>query len=132
MLLFLYANGGWSQWTAWSDCTRTCGVDGIQNRMRNCTKPIPQYEGLECKGQDRRVCKTVEKCRGNFIYAHPYAYIFNLFNLESAIQKLELKRKIEFPQGAIISPSIILTFTVIMVVFKKLMLDNQFLQNWSV
>lgn len=32
-------NGGWSGWTFWSKCSRTCGV-GVQCRTRKCNKPL--------------------------------------------------------------------------------------------
>ncbi|KAJ8303457.1 hypothetical protein KUTeg_019853 [Tegillarca granosa] len=44
--------GGWSDWTQWSDCSRTCG-GGIRIRERQCNRPLPQYGGLHCTGNDK-------------------------------------------------------------------------------
>ena len=40
-------NGGYTQWTHFSACSRTCGT-GKMNRSRYCTNPKPQYEGSNC------------------------------------------------------------------------------------
>ncbi|XP_061163025.1 A disintegrin and metalloproteinase with thrombospondin motifs adt-1-like [Saccostrea echinata] len=39
----------WSDWTAWGDCSVSCG-SGYQQRSRNCTNPRPQNSGLNCLG----------------------------------------------------------------------------------
>ncbi|XP_056009023.1 A disintegrin and metalloproteinase with thrombospondin motifs 5-like isoform X3 [Ostrea edulis] len=42
--------GGWSQWGAWTGCTRTCGR-GINSRSRKCDNPTPiSLEG--CPGDE--------------------------------------------------------------------------------
>ena len=55
-------NGGWSSWTSWNTCDKTCG-DGIQHRIRRCDRPKPQNGGLPCYGNelDQRKC-NVRKC----------------------------------------------------------------------
>ena len=40
-------NGGYSAWTAYGDCSKTCG-GGEQTRERTCTNPPPQYGGKDC------------------------------------------------------------------------------------
>ena len=43
-------NGGWSEWSRWSSCSKTCGGDGVSFRKRTCTRPAPQNGGRECQG----------------------------------------------------------------------------------
>lgn len=40
---------GWSEWTAWSACSRTCDV-GIRRRYRSGTNPAPAFGGRACEG----------------------------------------------------------------------------------
>ena len=47
---FLFiVDGMWGQWTAYGQCSRTCG-GGTIKRQRLCNKPIPPHEGLFCPG----------------------------------------------------------------------------------
>ncbi|XP_076982869.1 A disintegrin and metalloproteinase with thrombospondin motifs 7 [Tamandua tetradactyla] len=46
-------DGGWSGWTAWSVCSRSCGV-GVQSAERQCTQPVPKYKGKYCMGERKR------------------------------------------------------------------------------
>ena len=50
-------NGGWSSWSAYSKCSKSC-AGGQQSRSRTCTKPKPQGSGKKCKG----VTKEQKKC----------------------------------------------------------------------
>ncbi|XP_066458569.1 A disintegrin and metalloproteinase with thrombospondin motifs 12 isoform X2 [Eleutherodactylus coqui] len=52
-------NGGWSTWTSWSHCTRTCGA-GVQSAERKCNNPAPKFGGKYCTGERKRyrMCKT--------------------------------------------------------------------------
>ncbi|XP_076243278.1 A disintegrin and metalloproteinase with thrombospondin motifs 3 [Calliopsis andreniformis] len=55
-------DGGWSAWSAWDKCSRTCGV-GIQCRTRKCNRPLPAYGGKYCSGSsdDCKLC-NLPKC----------------------------------------------------------------------
>ncbi|XP_048580774.1 uncharacterized protein LOC5507168 isoform X2 [Nematostella vectensis] len=57
-------NGGWSEWTSWSDCTRVCGK-GTSTRKRSCTNPKPAWGGSDCIGKvvETKSCGT-DKCDG--------------------------------------------------------------------
>ncbi|XP_045163907.2 hemicentin-1-like [Mercenaria mercenaria] len=50
-------NGGWTSWTLWSTCSRTCGT-GSSSRTRSCTNPAPKHNGAQCFGPayDTKTC----------------------------------------------------------------------------
>ncbi|XP_022084521.1 sushi, von Willebrand factor type A, EGF and pentraxin domain-containing protein 1-like [Acanthaster planci] len=52
-------DGGWSEWTEWSDCSRSC-EGGTQTRRRSCTNPRPAYGGSTCDGptSETQQCNT--------------------------------------------------------------------------
>ncbi|XP_013408472.1 hemicentin-1-like [Lingula anatina] len=56
-------NGGWTAWSTWSRCSRTCG-GGNRVRRRSCTSPPPQNGGLDCPGSptQSQSCNT-NPCR---------------------------------------------------------------------
>ena len=41
-------NGGWSSFSAWSKCSKSCG-GGSQVRVRSCTNPPPANGGKSCR-----------------------------------------------------------------------------------
>ncbi|KAI5614770.1 hemicentin-1 isoform X1 [Silurus asotus] len=43
-------DGQWSEWTAWEDCSRSCG-QGNRTRVRTCSKPPAQHGGRACEGR---------------------------------------------------------------------------------
>eukprot|EP00794_Sanderia_malayensis_P011287 gene11287-12468_t len=45
-------NGGFSNWSSWGRCSRSCGP-GNQYRRRRCNNPIPRYGGKACTGNYR-------------------------------------------------------------------------------
>ncbi|XP_062620618.1 coadhesin-like, partial [Saccostrea cucullata] len=50
-------DGHWSGWTAWGDCSVSCG-GGSQQKNRYCSNPSPQNGGLPCLGTntDTQTC----------------------------------------------------------------------------
>ncbi|KAH3736407.1 hypothetical protein DPMN_042970 [Dreissena polymorpha] len=57
-LILTYIDGGWSLWSDWGMCIRSCGM-GRQYRYRRCNNPSPVGNGAPCVGnnQDVVVCK---------------------------------------------------------------------------
>ncbi|XP_020915806.1 coadhesin [Exaiptasia diaphana] len=43
----LKENGGYSQWSVFTDCSKTCG-GGIRSRRRKCNNPLPSFGGSNC------------------------------------------------------------------------------------
>ncbi|KAE8595015.1 hypothetical protein XENTR_v10015432 [Xenopus tropicalis] len=56
--------GNWSQWSSWTDCTKTCG-EGVKMRSRTCDSPLPLGEGNYCEGPSSEImpCHLAE-CPG--------------------------------------------------------------------
>ena len=50
-------DGGFSEWTPFLACDKTCG-DGVKKRTRSCTNPSPLYGGKNCEG----VAEETEAC----------------------------------------------------------------------
>ena len=63
----LSVDGGWSPYSSWSTCTKTCG-GGSQERSRTCTKPAPARGGKKCLGQakETKACVTA-KCASMYV-----------------------------------------------------------------
>lgn len=59
-------DGGWGEWSSWTDCTKSCG-GGVQTRRRQCDSPVPEGEGSYCEGLGTEVigCNT-NHCPGTF------------------------------------------------------------------
>ncbi|CAJ0583415.1 unnamed protein product, partial [Mesorhabditis spiculigera] len=57
-------NGGWSDWSSWSECSRDCDGTGHQIRNRMCSKPLPVNRGSYCTGYsfDQKSCTAERKC----------------------------------------------------------------------
>lgn len=56
-------NGGWTDWSAWSACSQTCGV-AVKTRRRTCGNPKPAFGGRVCVGSDRSelYCSQLPPC----------------------------------------------------------------------
>ncbi|XP_056307202.1 SCO-spondin-like [Danio aesculapii] len=69
-------DGGWSDWSSWTDCSRSCG-GGVKSRRRDCDRPIRTADGDQCEGLDTEVtlCNTqhcpVSSC------SHVYGSVFS-------------------------------------------------------
>lgn len=46
--VFFTVDGGYSEWTKFSECSVSCG-GGKQERTRECTNPKPENGGKNCK-----------------------------------------------------------------------------------
>lgn len=57
-------HGGWSTWSAWSECSSDCDT-GVQTRERFCSSPPPLYGGSSCVGPQiqTRDCNS-QPCTG--------------------------------------------------------------------
>lgn len=68
-------NGGWSSWSKWSACSRTCGK-GQKYRHRECNSPKPWAGGLNCTGASFETASCeLRPCK----YKHFYDQSKNLF-----------------------------------------------------
>lgn len=47
-------NGGWGDWQAYSECSRTCG-GGVSSSERECNNPVPKHGGRFCLGDRKRI-----------------------------------------------------------------------------
>ncbi|VDI24946.1 Hypothetical predicted protein [Mytilus galloprovincialis] len=55
-------NGGWTEWSVWSDCPETCGDEDLI-RTRSCTNPSPENNGTVCQGSSSEtVSCTIANC----------------------------------------------------------------------
>ena len=43
----LIVNGGYGNWSNFTECTKSCGI-GVQYRNRSCDKPVPMHGGRNC------------------------------------------------------------------------------------
>uniref|UniRef100_A0A452RPS1 ADAM metallopeptidase with thrombospondin type 1 motif 14 n=1 Tax=Ursus americanus TaxID=9643 RepID=A0A452RPS1_URSAM len=59
-------DGGWSSWTKFGSCSRSCG-GGVRSRSRSCDNPPPAYGGRLCSGPEfqYQICNS-EECPGPY------------------------------------------------------------------
>ena len=53
-------NGGWGDYGAFGDCTKTCGT-GTKTKSRVCNNPVPAHGGDNCVGS----ADATESCNTN-------------------------------------------------------------------
>ena len=60
--MFIRLYKGWSAWSTWGDCSRSCGT-GARFRTRQCDNPRPAYGGAPCIGEKEefKFC-NIEQC----------------------------------------------------------------------
>ncbi|XP_037901105.1 semaphorin-5A isoform X2 [Glossina fuscipes] len=56
-------HGGWTEWSAWSACSHTCGI-AVKTRRRSCGNPKPAFGGRTCVGPERAemYCSHLPPC----------------------------------------------------------------------
>ncbi|CAG5131022.1 unnamed protein product, partial [Candidula unifasciata] len=56
-------HGGWTEWSAWSACSQTCGF-AMRQRTRQCGNPAPKFGGDTCTGSDKEeaYCSDSPEC----------------------------------------------------------------------
>ena len=59
-------DGGYSPWSEFGPCSKSCGTGGLQKRYRTCSNPAPMNGGKPCFGHpyQTRVCSVIP-CPGN-------------------------------------------------------------------
>ena len=71
-------DGGYTHWSSWSACSRTCS-GGNQRRSRYCTNPPPADGGRDCRGpaEETRTCNR-QNCPGKYYMLH-LSLVTNIF-----------------------------------------------------
>lgn len=83
--LVLHVDGGWSEWSQWTTCSRTCG-NGRRKRKRECNNPKP-HTGRFCQGKmvESELCNLGKCPDGKFLVLEALhelgKQIFNQFKL---------------------------------------------------
>ncbi|XP_076391435.1 A disintegrin and metalloproteinase with thrombospondin motifs 2 isoform X1 [Megachile rotundata] len=81
-------DGGWSAWSAWGKCSRTCGI-GVICRTRKCNKPLPVYGGKYCSGpnDDCKLCDLPKCLTSVDLRAQQCSKLTNVLGLEGVLSK---------------------------------------------
>ena len=66
MICFIAVDGGWSEWSRFSECSQTC-KGGVKSRTRSCNNPAPLNGGSPCPGDyfETLECYTEIDCKSN-------------------------------------------------------------------
>ncbi|XP_052863793.1 hemicentin-1-like [Anopheles cruzii] len=60
-----HVDGGWSEWSPWSRCSKTCGT-GVKTRKRLCNNPEPKAGGRVCAGENTEIAQcSTKRCRND-------------------------------------------------------------------
>lgn len=54
-------DGGYTEWSKWTECTATCG-GGTRRHSRTCTRPKPKNNGKTCVKQKLGPAIETENC----------------------------------------------------------------------
>ncbi|ALC44181.1 Sema-5c [Drosophila busckii] len=56
-------HGGWTEWSAWSPCSQSCGI-AVKTRRRTCGNPKPAHGGRICLGPEHAemYCSHLPPC----------------------------------------------------------------------
>lgn len=68
----LSVDGGWHEWSQWTECTVTCG-GGNKERTRTCTNPEPSGGGANCIGNlnETLTCGD-DACSSKYVFRELY------------------------------------------------------------
>ena len=67
-LYHFQVNFEWEQWSAWSDCSLSCG-DGSKKRQRGCK--VSKHGGQECPKDDHKINNDYRETKKCFIKKCP-------------------------------------------------------------
>ncbi|XP_053380177.1 sushi, von Willebrand factor type A, EGF and pentraxin domain-containing protein 1-like [Mercenaria mercenaria] len=93
-------NGGWAEWSIWSECSVTCG-DGSRQRKRLCNNPPPTEYGKTCFGlmSESKMC-VMDECQAcPSLTATNNSYHHCTENRQSGLQTCSLRCKDGFILG---------------------------------
>ena len=60
-LYFSGIDGGYTEWSEWSNCSEPCG-GGLRLHTRNCTNPVPRNNGKTCIEQNLGQAEESQGC----------------------------------------------------------------------